>query len=301
MDTSKAHSAETSPGGNDVSTFVDAKTDTANPIGSLDPDTQDSQSAAATINEPAEPAIKQSDILAAKFGRLEDTGPNSPELPASAATKPTVDEQNSPEPDTQASSNTNRPVTTIDTQETNSNHVATDEDQTHPIPTTATTEPTDLESLFNEAHSASAAPSASASGAPTAEPHQDQEFPPSFDFGTFNASVSNSNNNGDPLAETNNDDNNNELSDLLPGLQDYANMPTVDHGIDFDTDAADLEQTIGQDDIDFDELFAADGAGDQGMMGGSSFEDSMNFGDFGGGVGEEGHEGGEGGQDPFQF
>jgi hypothetical protein len=141
------------------------------------------------------------------------------------------------------------------------------ENEDQPPDTAATN---DLESLFNDPMSAGG------NLADTTNAEEDpSDFTAGFDFGSFDNTGLNDNTTGD-------DDN--DLSSLLPGVQDYANM-----------------QPTGTDQPDFDALFAADGdvaMGDGDGQGQSaeqqSFEDLLNFGDFGTGDFTTGGEQGEG-------
>jgi hypothetical protein len=165
----------------------------------------------------------------------------SPPAAEKLAPAETETEPNAPDTALQLDTKTEKP------EESAEKSAAQSEDE-KPPDTANTSEGRDLESLFNDPMSAGGA-----------AVDDNPDFTAGFDFGTFNAGLND--NTGD----------NNDLSSLLPGVQDYASM-----------------QPSGTDQPDFDALFAADvpmgeDSQQQHQSEQQSFDDLLNFGDFGAG------------------
>ncbi|KAK3680027.1 hypothetical protein LTR78_000404 [Recurvomyces mirabilis] len=255
--------------------------------------------------------------LSSKSADKEDPGtvdakvkPITPPLPAEAS--PTLlpaspDDKKPTTADLSIDTNPPQPAKETASKEDYTDTTMTDQPDT--APTTAT-ENADLESLFNDPASASA--SATAISAPGSGPATiaseapDPDLTTGIDFGSFNASLSKpSTTNDHDLNLGRGEDADNDLSALLPGVQDYANMQPENpmEGLDMEME---MDMGIGMEQPNFDELFAADGDGPGDLMGGdgdgdgmagvgdSTFDDLMDFSNFDNGGGRGGEEFGTG-------
>ncbi|TKA67814.1 hypothetical protein B0A55_09049 [Friedmanniomyces simplex] len=278
---------ELAPGSNGDPKAVEAESTPVNFEISTDVEMQDPEPAAPETHKepPVEVRPEKANSEEAQTSTIKGLAQPSPDKKpppdnADADFKTSVDERLKVDTSTEYPSQPKDPL---------HDHADTDN---KPPDTATMSEGQDLESLFNDPISAGGSGDTTtgpATGTGTGEdPNDPTDFTAGFDFGTFNASLDTSN-----AMDT--DDN---ITALLPGLQDYANTQPI---------GTEAEEP------DFNALFATDApldgevdAQQAAEQRDSTFDDIMNFAEFngseytGGGGGEGG--GGDGADfDDFNF